>query len=135
MDILAVILGIFLLFWYICFFIQLILSYGTAYRFTKRGGDNGVVLWGWMLALSFASLIPGLGFYLWHKNKEVRNSSQYQQPQNQQPQNRFSQPYSSNYQVSNQDQATQGSLMCPNCARTITGSIADCPYCGYKFSY
>jgi len=56
-----------LIIWYIITGIQGILSYGTAYRLTKRGGDNGVSLWGWLLALSFASLIPGLGFYLWHK--------------------------------------------------------------------
>jgi len=56
-----------LIIWYIVVGIQGILSYGTAYRLTKRGGDNGASLFGWLFALSFASLIPGLGFYLWHK--------------------------------------------------------------------
>ena len=53
--------------WYIVTGIQGILSYGTAYRLTKRGSDNGVALWGWLFVLSLASLIPGLGFYLWYK--------------------------------------------------------------------
>lgn len=56
--------------WQVITSIQVFLSYGTAYRLTKKGGDNGVSLFGWMLALNFASIIPGLGIYLWHKYKE-----------------------------------------------------------------
>ena len=55
----------FLIVWYIVFGIQVILSYGTAYRLTKRGGDNGASLFGWLIAMEFASVIPGLGIYLW----------------------------------------------------------------------
>jgi hypothetical protein len=53
--------------WYILMFVQMFLGYGTAYRLTKMGGDNGVALVGWMFVMSFASLVPGLGLYLWHK--------------------------------------------------------------------
>ena len=44
---------------------------GTAYRLTKNGGDNGVSLFGWMLVMGLASLIPGLGIYLWVKYKDI----------------------------------------------------------------
>lgn len=60
----------FVVLWQIIAFVQELLSFGTAYRLTKRGGDNGVALWGWFFALSFASLIPGLGIYLWYKYKD-----------------------------------------------------------------
>jgi hypothetical protein len=51
--------------------VQELLSMGTAYRLTKRGGDNGVSLWGWLLLLSFASAVPGLGIYLWYKYRDI----------------------------------------------------------------
>ena len=57
--------------WQIVNAIQLFLSYGTAYRLTKNGGDNGVSLFGWMLVMGLASLIPGLGIYLWVKYKDT----------------------------------------------------------------
>lgn len=57
--------------WYIVSVVQSFLAFGTAYRLTKNGGDNGVSLWGWMLVLNLASLIPGLGIYLWFKYKDI----------------------------------------------------------------
>jgi len=50
--------------------VQGFLNYGTAYRLTKKGGDNGVALFGWWLVLGFAAIIPGLGIYLWVRNRE-----------------------------------------------------------------
>ena len=61
---------IFLL-WRFIVIVQSFLSYGTAYRLTKNGGDSGVALFGWLFVLSFASLVPGLGFYLWNKYKDA----------------------------------------------------------------
>ena len=58
---------LFLIVWYVIFIVQSMLAYGTAYRLTKRGGDNGVALWGWFIATGLASLIPGLGIYLWRR--------------------------------------------------------------------
>jgi len=60
-----------LLLWKIISVIQSILSYGTAYRLTKNGGDNGISLFGWFFVLNLASLVPGLGIYLWfrYRNK------------------------------------------------------------------
>jgi len=46
-------------------------GYGTAYRLTKNGGDNGVALFGWIVACGFAALVPGLGIYLWFKYKDA----------------------------------------------------------------
>jgi len=55
---------------YVIYAVQLFLSYGTAYRYTKRGGDNGVALFGWFLVFALASIIPGLGIYLWSKSRK-----------------------------------------------------------------
>ena len=62
---------IFLILLYIITMIQTFFSYGTAYRLTKNGGDNGVSLFGWMLIINLASIIPGLGIYLWFKYKDI----------------------------------------------------------------
>lgn len=59
-----------LVLWQIISVIQGILSYGTAYRLTKNGGDNGVALFGWFFILSIASIVPGLGIYLWFRYKD-----------------------------------------------------------------
>ena len=56
---------IFLILWQVSIAVQGILSYGTAYRLTKKGGDNGVSLFGWFIVLGLASVVPGLGVYLW----------------------------------------------------------------------
>ena len=56
--------------WYAITIVQGFLAYGTAYRYTKRGGDNGLALFGWMIVFGFAAAIPGLGIYLWNKSKE-----------------------------------------------------------------
>ena len=60
-----------LLLWYVIAIVQGILAYGTIYRLTKNGGDNGVALVGWFFVFSFVSIIPGLGIYLWFKNKNT----------------------------------------------------------------
>ena len=68
---------IFLVLWYIFFIVQGILSYGTAYRLAKTGGDNGVSLYGWLFVMNLASAIPGLGIYLWNKYKYLDAETQY----------------------------------------------------------
>lgn len=57
--------------WYVIFMVQGVLAYGTAYRLTKRGGDNGVALFGWTLVIGLASIVPGLGIYLWIRNRRI----------------------------------------------------------------
>ena len=62
---------ILLVIWYAFVIVQAIMGYGTAYRRTKRGGDNGVALFGWaLLFCSIVPMIPGLGIYFWIKSKE-----------------------------------------------------------------
>ena len=56
--------------WYLTLIIQIFLAYGTAYRLTRDGGNNGVALWGWMFVMSLASMVPGLGFYLWYRFRD-----------------------------------------------------------------
>jgi hypothetical protein len=64
-------MGFIIYFLWLCIvFVQQLMAYGTAYRYTKRGGDNGVSLFGWMLLFSLAAIIPGLGIWLWLKNKD-----------------------------------------------------------------
>ena len=66
----SAILSLVLIAWYIIMIIQAFMGYGTAYRKTKANGDNGVSLFGWMIVYcSLASLVPGLGIYLWNKSK------------------------------------------------------------------
>jgi len=59
-----------ILLWEIIAAVQSFLSYGTAYRLTKNGGDNGVSPFRRFLVLNLASLVPGLGIYLWFKFKD-----------------------------------------------------------------
>jgi len=56
--------------WQIITFVQVFFGYGTAYRLTRDGGNNGVALFGWMLLMSFVSIIPGLGIYMWFRYKD-----------------------------------------------------------------
>ena len=62
---------IFLILLYSVVIVQNFLSYGTAYRLTRNGGNNGISLFGWLLAMNLASIIPGLGIYLWYKYKDI----------------------------------------------------------------
>lgn len=57
--------------WYVIVVVQMCFAYGTAYRLTKRGGDNGVALFGWILVMGLAAIIPGLGIYLWVRNRNI----------------------------------------------------------------
>ena len=59
-----------ILLWRVISIVQGFLSYGTAYRLTKKGGDNGISLFGWLFVLGLASMIPGLGIYLWFQYRE-----------------------------------------------------------------
>lgn len=55
---------------YLIAIVQVFFAFGTAYRLTKKGGDNGVALFGWFFVLYLASMIPGLGIYLWFRYKD-----------------------------------------------------------------
>jgi len=59
-----------LILWYVITIIQSFLAYGTAYRKTKKGADDGIALFGWMIVYGLAATVPFLGYYLWKKSKE-----------------------------------------------------------------
>ena len=57
--------------WIVVYMVQIFLGYGTAYRKTKQGRDDGIGLFGWcMVFCQLAALVPGLGIWLWYRNKE-----------------------------------------------------------------
>ena len=61
--------------WEALYVVQVLLAYGTAYRRTKRGGDSGVALFGWMLVYSIVAVIPFLGVYLWSRSKNQEQAA------------------------------------------------------------
>lgn len=89
------------LIWFVFFVVQLFLAFGTAYRCTKRGNDNGVGLFIYLIGYSFAALIPGLGLHYYIRylppkqvivQQQVRlTPEQIQQIQQQQMQQRMQQ--------------------------------------------
>jgi len=99
---------LFIVLWQIVSFVQFFFSYGTAYRLAKAGGDNGVSLWGWLFLMQLASLIPGLGIYLWFKYKDADIEHFYEQQQTSQPSTRRE---------------------CLNCGTEYDSSIFPCPKC------
>lgn len=71
--------------WAIIYILQLFLAFGTAYRCTKNGNDNGVGLFIYLLGFSFAALVPGLGLHYYIKHLPPKIIIQ-QNVQNVQPQ-------------------------------------------------
>lgn len=63
-------MGLISVLWRIVVIVQGFFAYGTAYRLTRDGGDNGVSLFGWLFLLGLASMVPGLGIYLWYKYRD-----------------------------------------------------------------
>ena len=67
--------------WGACYWVQVFFGFGTAYRYAKRGGDNGVALFGWFCVFSFSAIVPGLGIYFWDKTrKEEREAKKRMEP-------------------------------------------------------
>ncbi|MDR0500425.1 MAG: hypothetical protein LBG97_04165 [Coriobacteriales bacterium] len=71
MEPVLAIFGIISFLYMVLFYVQVFLGYGTAYRYTKRGGDNGIALFGWLIVFCLAACVPGLGIYLWSKSKNL----------------------------------------------------------------
>ena len=67
--------------WGACYWVQVFFGFGTAYRYAKRGGDNGVALFGWFCVFSFSAIVPGLGIYFWDKTrKEEQEAKKKKEP-------------------------------------------------------
>lgn len=64
----AIIIGIVICIWFVLFIVQAFLAYGTAYRCTKKGNDNGSGLFIYLIGFTFAALIPGLGLHYYIKH-------------------------------------------------------------------
>jgi len=102
----------FLVLWYILYFVQVLLSYGTAYRLAKTGGDNGVSLYGWLFLTHLASLVPGVGIYLWYKYRDLEG------------------PYDSG--LSKGSRIPLAQQKCSKCAQSFDYDMSSCPHCGFR---
>jgi hypothetical protein len=122
-------LGILGILWYVCIIVQVFMSYGTAYRLTKKGGDNGISLWGWMIVLNLASAVPGLGIFLWVKNRKTPQNNQYDYDQQYQHPQQYQQ-----HQQPQQYPPAQYPLrtVCQNCGGQYNPEQSSCPHCGYQ---
>jgi len=100
--------------WQVLSVVQVFFSYGTAYRLAKTGGDNGVSLYGWLLLMSLASLIPGLGIYLWSKYRYLDREAQYNNGQS---------------YITRQPLEQKS---CSKCAKSYDYDLSSCPHCGYR---
>ena len=67
--------GLLMIVYYILYTVQVLMAYGTAYRKTKAGGDNGAALFGWMIVYMLAAALPGLGIGLWWKNRDLDSTA------------------------------------------------------------
>ena len=90
--------------------VQAFLNYGTAYRLTSANGRNGVSLFGWWLGLSFASIIPGLGIYIWKKYRGEKKKTTTDE---------------------GQDDQLDGE-QCPHCKSNLNPTDIFCSHCGAK---
>ena len=105
---------IFLVLWYIFCIVQVTLSYGTAYRLAKTGGDNGVSLYGWLFVMNLAAAVPGLGIYLWQKYRYIDVETRH------------------NYGQSYISKRSLEQRRCSKCTQMYDYDMSSCPHCGYK---
>lgn len=59
----AIWLGLLGIIWAIFYIVQFFLAFGTAYRCAKRGADNGVSLFIYLLSFTMVAFVPGLGLH------------------------------------------------------------------------
>ena len=138
-------IALIVLFWGLCYWIQMFFGFGTAYRYTKRGGDNGIVLFGWLCVFSFSAIVPGLGIYFWYKTrkeeqetKKKKESDTPTQPQiiyitQAAPQQTASvgETMASLVAVSVESKDPGGAeLVCPKCGHELPADSKFCEYCG-----
>jgi len=95
--------------WLVIYVVQNFFSYGTAYRLAKTGGDNGVSLYGWLLVLGLASMVPGLGLYLWNKNR-----------------------YLGEEHISYTTRQSVAQKKCSRCEQSHDNDMSSCPHCGNR---
>lgn len=118
-------LGFIIFAWGCCYWVQFFMGIGTAYLYTKRGGDNGVVLCGWLLVFGCAATVPGLGIYLWDKAKKEmgkpKKADQIVQPA--QPQVVYiAQPMPQQVATSTASATAQTPAVVPSATATVPGA-------------
>ena len=127
-----------LIFAWICIILyQCFLGYGTAYRLTKEGGDNGVALFLWVFAMSLAAIVPGLGFYLWHKYRNIDvpedelAKAAGVTPAKAKPSKRANAPLFGKSKR-NKKQDVKNTITCPKCGREFDAIFKVCSGCGNR---
>lgn len=141
--------------WIICCWVQMFLGLGSAYRYAKKGGDNGIALFGWMFVFNCAALVPGLGIYFWNKTRkagskqspddDLRQSEQSAQqlfaepegcPVGASPSRALGQACISDgakmaiAELTVPSEVRSFELACPSCGRSLPSDSRFCEYCG-----
>lgn len=134
-----------LVLWLLCWGVQACFSLGTAYRYTKRGGDNGLALWGWMFVFGCSSMVPGLGLYFWYKTRLQQDAGARQthvQQATQVPVVYITQPATQS--VPNKSGAVPAVVavaagplhdtrpICPSCGSILPNDSVFCEHCGTR---
>lgn len=120
-------ISLILLLWEIVYLVQIFFSFGTAYRFTKRGGDNGIALFGWMLLFNFASVVPGLGFYFWWKYRDAKPNPNHTESANSVV------PVGEAAHENASACEEQKVLLCRACGKPLPAEGHFCEHCGTPF--
>ncbi|MCL2361739.1 MAG: hypothetical protein FWC73_08010 [Defluviitaleaceae bacterium] len=56
--------------WIIITVVQFLLGHWPAFRLLRQQDNNGLSLFGWLIAMCVAAFVPGLGFFLWHRYRK-----------------------------------------------------------------
>lgn len=138
-------IALIVLLWGVCYWVQTFFGFGTAYRYAKRGGDNGIVLFGWLCVFSFSAIVPGLGIYFWYKTrkeeqetKKKKESDAAMQAQiiyvtQAAPQEAASAINAETLPVSapvEPEGPSRPKLVCPECGHDLPSDSKFCEYCG-----
>ena len=62
-------LGLVMVAWGLIYLIQQFVAFASAWYKIKRDNAGAMAYIGWLIAYGFAALVPGLGFYIFKKNK------------------------------------------------------------------
>ena len=126
----------FLLFAWICIAVyQACLGYGTAYRLTKQGGDNGTALIGWLLVTGLAALVPVLGFYLWTRYKNIdvpEDTLAAAVGASTKPAGAFKNGFFGGRNKTKKNQKTDSTITCKKCGKVYDSFYQVCSGCGYR---
>lgn len=142
-------IALIVLLWGVCYWVQTFFGFGTAYRYAKRGGDNGIVLFGWLCVFSFSAIVPGLGIYFWYKTRKEEQETKKKKESDAvtQPQIIYiaqaalkqaasvGETVASPVAVSVEPKDLgEAKLVCPICGHDLPADSKFCEYCGASLS-